>query len=333
MGIYLGSVSDLKFELENIRKRLKSPISRDDFIKSIDSLRVLNEYIKDPKIKHFLEKIDLKKYNKDKEKLDKKSYKNIVSNSKIIDDICSSFIDEEKVDYPYIKHSELGIKEMLLDLKIFFRNNDKEAYTLLKKMLDYDDLYETDEKVEESSGIYDNTNNRAFMVFKNTGDINTEIELVYGISKLNDEARKSASYKDYMYLNSFREYKAFENLFLFLKSIDASSKREDIIRVYKKMLMKAKRSAINTKKILDEKDYKSLCEDNNLKYLDDFKMLLGLMLGSFAASNKEYRKRIDSYVDSKEPSLFNERMFKTLGLTSHDMIDDFKNNCKSYILK
>ena len=63
----------------------------------------------------------------------------------------------------------------------------------------------------ESTGIYDNDNNRAFIFLENKNDIEIlEIELVYCISKLINEARKNAkSYIDYKYLNSFREYKSF----------------------------------------------------------------------------------------------------------------------------
>lgn len=326
MITFIDSVSSLSFELENVMKRFDGKLSKEEYMKSIDMLRYINYYLQNKKVDEFLKTLNIKRYAKEREDIDKKNYKNIIKNKDEIKKLIEPLKERVKIDEPYTEHKIIRTDEMISNIKYFLRTTDKESYDLFLKMLDYEDLYETDKNVQK--GIYDNNSKRAFIVFKNTHDINTELNIIYMVGNLLGEFKKKENYLDYEYLNNFKEYKGLYNELLFLESLNPSSRSSDTIRIYKKMLMKVRNSAVNVSKLLDTKNFK-LAKDN-ISAINDFRYLMSFML-SVESLDNDKKKIIKRFIEDN--NLFNSKVFDEINVNKEDVAEDFKKSYTKHINK
>lgn len=326
MITFIDSVSSLSFELENVMKRFDGKLSKEEYMKSIDMLRYINYYLQNKKVDEFLKTLNIKRYAKEREDIDKKNYKNIIKNKDEIKKLIEPLKERVKIDEPYTEHKIIRTDEMISNIKYFLRTTDKESYDLFLKMLDYEDLYETDKNVQK--GIYDNNSKRAFIVFKNTHDINTELNIIYMVGNLLGEFKKKENYLDYEYLNNFKEYKGLYNELLFLESLNPSSRSFDTIRIYKKMLMKVRNSAVNVSKLLDTKNFK-LAKDN-ISAINDFRYLMSFML-SVESLDNDKKKIIKRFIEDN--NLFNSKVFDEINVNKEDVAEDFKKSYTKHINK
>lgn len=326
MGIYLGSVENLKFELDNLKRRFDNSLSNDEYLRNYDNIKTLNDYINNPRIDHFISTLDNKKYTKEKEKLEKKCYKNIIRNKDMINSLCDG-VKDVREDIPYTLSSTITTVNMISEIKYFLRGHDKLTYKLFQKMLDFEDLYEDDNLSYGTEEIYDKESGRSFLIFKNSHDLMTEAHLVYALTSLSLNTNTN-SYGEYKYLDSYRDYKALLNELLFLDSMKSPSKEEDIKKIWNKLMMKERTSASKVKKILDSKDFKSFKSDN--LSLDYFKFLLGFILASYSMSSFN-RRKVDECIKSKNSSY--KHLFKNLDVKSSELINDLEKNYVKHIYK